>query len=63
MAPSEGLEGVALGLTDVPGGLALSIAAGWNQIADDWAFFIAQGHASGFRAPSDGLVATTAAVV
>jgi GNAT superfamily N-acetyltransferase len=63
MAPSEGLDGVALGGTDVPGGLALSIAAGWNQIADDWAFFISQGHASGFRAPADGLVATTAAVV
>jgi len=63
MAPFEALEGVALGPADIAGGLALSIAAGWNQIADDWAFFIAQGHASGFRAPADGLVATTAAVV
>jgi len=63
MAPSEGLEGIVLGVADVPGGLALSIAAGWNQVADDWAFFVAQGHASGFRSPADGLVATTAAVV
>jgi GNAT superfamily N-acetyltransferase len=63
MGPSEGLEGVTLTPADIPGGLALSIAAGWNQSADDWAFFVTQGHASGFRAPSDGLVATTAAVV
>jgi GNAT superfamily N-acetyltransferase len=63
MGPSEGLEASLLTPADIPGGLALSIAAGWNQIADDWAFFIAQGHASGFRAAQDGLVATTAAVV
>ena len=63
MARSEGLDGVVLGPGDIAGGLALSIAAGWNQVADDWAFFIAQGHGSGFRSPVDGLVATTAAVV
>ena len=63
MARSEGLDGVVLGAADIAGGLALSVAAGWNQIADDWAFFISQGHASGFRSAADGLVATTAAVV
>ena len=34
---------------DVAGGLALSDAAGWNQSADDWAFFIAAGAALGIR--------------
>jgi GNAT superfamily N-acetyltransferase len=63
MVSSEALEGMLLAPGDVAGGLALSIAAGWNQIADDWAFFISQGHASGFRAPADGLVATTAAAL
>jgi len=63
MARSEGLDGVILGPADIAGGLALSVAAGWNQIADDWAFFISQGHGSGFRSAADGLVATTAALV
>src|SRR5690242_18530343 len=63
MARSEGLDGVVLGPADIAGGLALSVASGWNQIVDDWAFFISQGHGSGFRSPVDGLVATTAAVV
>ena len=43
---------------DVGGGLALSGEAGWNQTAEDWAFFIAQGHALGFRDASGALVAT-----
>ena len=36
--------------------------AGWNQTADDWAFFIQHGHAIGFRTASGVLVATAAAL-
>ena len=49
MAASEALSLVALSLSDVAGGLALSDAAGWNQSADDWSFFIAAGAAFGVR--------------
>ena len=63
MASSEALSLVALTLADVAGGLALSTAAGWNQTADDWAFFIQHGHAVGFRSASGALVATAAALV
>jgi GNAT superfamily N-acetyltransferase len=62
MATSEALEGVALTLADVAGGLVLSAGAGWNQTADDWAFFIQHGHAVGFRTASGVLVATAAAL-
>ena len=63
MATSEALSLVALTLADVAGGLVLSTGAGWNQTADDWAFFIQQGHAVGFRTASGALVATAAALV
>ena len=63
MVGSEALSLVGLTLADVAGGLALSSAAGWNQNADDWAFFIEQGHAIGFRTASGVLIATAAAVV
>ncbi|MEO7010387.1 MAG: GNAT family N-acetyltransferase, partial [Caldimonas sp.] len=63
MAGSEALSLVALTRADVAGGLALSAASGWNQTADDWELFIAQGYAIGFRSASGALVATTAAIV
>ena len=63
MVASEALEAVALAPADVAGGLALSTLAGWNQTADDWAWFIAQGHASGVRADDGTLLATAAAAV
>ena len=63
MVGSVVLEAVALAPGDVAGGLALSTGAGWNQTADDWAWFIAQGHASGMRADDGRLVATAAAAV
>jgi GNAT superfamily N-acetyltransferase len=47
---------------DVEGGLALSDAAGWNQTAADWAFFIARGRTIGCRDAAGGLVATAAAL-
>lgn len=47
---------------DIAGGLALSTAAGWNQTADDWNFFIEHGHSVGCRDASGRLVATAAAL-
>jgi GNAT superfamily N-acetyltransferase len=63
MAASEALSLGSLTLADVAGGLALSSGAGWNQTADDWSYFIEQGHAVGFRTPDGTLVATAAALV
>jgi GNAT superfamily N-acetyltransferase len=62
MAASEGLSLVALTLADVAGGMVLSAHAGWNQTADDWAFFIQHGHALGFKTASGVLIATAAAL-
>jgi len=58
----HGLRLDPLTLDDVPGGLALSGAAGWNQTADDWALFIAEGRAIGYRDATGRLVATAAAL-
>ncbi len=65
MAGSEALPLALVALTadDVEGGLALSGEAGWNQTAEDWALFIAQGHALGYRDAAGKLVATAAAIV
>ncbi|MBU7575679.1 MAG: GNAT family N-acetyltransferase [Hydrogenophaga sp.] len=63
MAPSEALTSVTLGPADVPDGLALSDAAGWNQTADDWRLFATQGRVFGLRDGDAGpLVATAAAL-
>jgi GNAT superfamily N-acetyltransferase len=63
MAPSEALNLVVLGPDDAPDGLALSDAAGWNQTAEDWRFFVRQGRVFGLRAADNGrLVATAAAL-
>ena len=61
MASSDVLAIERLGRDDVAGGLALSDAAGWNQSADDWSFFIALG-AFGVRDDSGRLIATAAAL-
>lgn len=58
----QGLRLDPLTLGDVPDGLALSDAAGWNQTADDWALFITEGRAIGFRDVTGRLVATAAAL-
>lgn len=47
---------------DVADSLALSTAAGWNQTADDWHFFIEHGHSVGCRDAGGRLVATAAAL-
>ena len=63
MAPSEALGAVVLGPDDVPEGLALSDAAGWNQTADDWRLFVREGRVFGLREDgTDRLVATAAAL-
>ena len=62
MASSDVLAIERLALDDVAGGLALSDAAGWNQSADDWSFFIAAGAAFGVRDETGALIATAAAL-
>ena len=62
MASSDVLVIERLALDDVAGGLALSDAAGWNQSADDWSFFIAAGAAFGVRDEAGTLIATAAAL-
>jgi GNAT superfamily N-acetyltransferase len=62
MAVSEALTKVTLSLADVPGGLALSDAAGWNQTGDDWQLFIRHGYIVGYRNSEGRLVATAAAL-
>lgn len=58
----EHLRPVTLAAEDIHDALALSDAAGWNQIADDWALFIDQGSVFGRRSQSGELVATGAAL-
>jgi GNAT superfamily N-acetyltransferase len=62
MASSDVLAIERLALDDVAGGLALSDAAGWNQSADDWSFFIAAGAGFGVRDEAGTLIATAAAL-
>jgi GNAT superfamily N-acetyltransferase len=64
MAASEALAIDRLGAADVDSGLRLSDAAGWNQTAEDWAFFVAHGDAFCIRDSdaADGLIATAVAL-
>jgi len=62
MAASEALAIERLAAADVAGGLALGDAAGWNQTADDWAFFIAQAETIGVRDDAGRLIASAAAL-
>ena len=62
MVLSEALAKVTLSLADVPGGLALSDAAGWNQTGDDWRVFVRHGRTIGYRNSEGRLVATAAAL-
>lgn len=62
MAASETLRKLALSPADVPGSLALSDAAGWNQTGDDWRLFIRHGQTTGYRSSEGRLVATAAAL-
>lgn len=62
MATSDALAIDRLGVDDVAAGLALSDAAGWNQSADDWSFFMTQGEVLGMRDDAGRVVATAAAL-
>lgn len=62
MAGSDVAAIERLGSADAKGGLALSVAAGWNQTHDDWRLFLAHGHAIGCRDEVGHLVATAAAL-
>jgi GNAT superfamily N-acetyltransferase len=62
MASSDVLLVERLAAEDVAGGLTLSDAAGWNQSADDWSFFISAGAAFGVRDDAGALIATAAAL-
>ena len=62
MAPSDALAIERLGAADIDAALRLSDAARWNQTADDWAHFVAQGDAFGLRDDAAGLIATAAAL-
>ena len=60
MGAIEQLAIVRLDETDVPGGLALSTEAHWNQNEADWRFFLRQGTVFGVRDHDRRLVATAA---
>lgn len=62
MVASDALTRRMLRIADVAAALALSDAAGWNQTADDWAFFLQHGRVQGVRSDEGRLVATAAAL-
>ena len=62
MAVSDELLIVDLDAGDADAGMALSTEAGWNQTAEDWGHFVAQGRTFGMRDPSGRLIATASAL-
>ena len=62
MVASDSVTRRLLATSDVGAALALSDAAGWNQTADDWGFFIQHGRVQGVRSDEGQLVATAAAL-
>ena len=62
MVASDLLTRRLLATSDVGAALALSDAAGWNQTADDWGFFIQHGRVLGVCNDDGQLVATAAAL-
>lgn len=61
MAPIEAFDIDRLDSVDLPGALALSAEAGWNQSADDWRIFLEQGQV--FIIRDDGRIVATAAIL
>ena len=55
---SASLRPISLDPDRIPGGLALSAEAGWNQIAPDWRFMLGAGSGFGYVDPTDRLVAS-----
>jgi GNAT superfamily N-acetyltransferase len=54
----DGLTSVRLHAERIPGGLALTSEAGWNQVAADWQFMLGAGSGFGFADPADRLIAS-----
>lgn len=62
MADSDGLHEVTLAPGDEAEAMDLSGEAGWNQVPEDWRFFIEDGRTIGMRDGAGRLVATSAAM-
>ncbi|WP_052213658.1 GNAT family N-acetyltransferase [Belnapia sp. F-4-1] len=62
MAPISGTGLAPLGEADLPGALALSAEAGWNQVEADWRLFLRHGTVHGQRG-ADGALRATGAVL
>jgi GNAT superfamily N-acetyltransferase len=60
MVATDHLAIVELGPDDMPGALALSTEAHWNQNEADWRFFLGAGTVFGLRDPEHRLIATAA---
>lgn len=58
MAIIDGLIERPLTLEDIPGGLALSREAGWNQTSADWQLMLTHGQGFGLKSRQGQLVAT-----
>ena len=50
-----------MGADDIPAGMRLCQAAGWNQLEDDWRLFLESPGSGGFLAEKEGLVVGTVA--
>ncbi|MGH6766803.1 MAG: GNAT family N-acetyltransferase [Bradyrhizobium sp.] len=60
MVATDHLATIELGPDDLPGGLALSSEAHWNQNEADWRFFLGAGTVFGMRDLDHRLIATAA---
>ena len=63
MAPSSDFTLRAMTVADIAGGLRLSHASGWNQLADDWRVFIETPGSGAFLVERDGAVLGTSAYI
>jgi GNAT superfamily N-acetyltransferase len=50
-------------VADIPGGLSLSHASGWNQLAEDWRVFVESPRSGAFLADRDGATLGTSAYI
>ncbi|MBS0337843.1 MAG: GNAT family N-acetyltransferase [Proteobacteria bacterium] len=62
MGSTEALTEIRLGAEHIPGCVALSAEARWNQTADDWRTMLALGEGFGLADPGGTLVATSLAL-
>ncbi|WP_430397240.1 GNAT family N-acetyltransferase [Ferrovibrio sp.] len=60
MANTEAIGSMKMQPWHLPGALALSAEAGWNQVAPDWLLMIEHGHAIGVEAGDDGALVASA---